>query len=59
MENSENKEIVATCVHARTTVHPCQFSQVFEHEIVQSQLPSHHLLDISTQKFNRSQDQCT
>lgn len=59
MENSENKEIVPTCVHARTNIHPCQSSQVFEHEIVQAQLPSHHLLNISTQKFNRSQDQCT
>lgn len=36
MENSENKEIVTICVSARTNVHPCQFSQVFEHEIIHS-----------------------
>lgn len=58
MENSENKEIVTICAHAGTNVHPCQFSQVFEHEIAQFQLTSLHLLEISTQNFNRSWDQC-
>lgn len=53
MENSENKEIATISVHTRTNVHPCQFSQVFEHEIVHFQLPSHHLLEITTQNFNR------
>lgn len=36
MEKHENKEIVTICVSARTNVHPCQYSQVFEHEIIHS-----------------------
>lgn len=44
---------------ARTNVPPWQLSHVFEHETDQFQIPSHHILEISTQNFNKSWDQRT
>lgn len=56
MVDSENKEIVTIYVCMRNNVQMCQFSQVFEHEIVQLQIPSASSLEISAQHFIKSQD---